>query len=115
MAGCGGLGKPHQPPGNFRPRQMLCFEIFGKNACRALIHACKYGGRVRGPMGDGAEVMAFPGLLCWEETRAEGSSSLSPSELRISKKKGAWPGRRRTWHRMSGSRCLLVLEGKDAH
>lgn len=66
-------------------------------------------GLVREPGEAGAGEGVFSGLLWWEEMRGRETASLSSPELRISERKGAWPGGRWAYHRIGEHYCLLVF------
>lgn len=126
------LRETHQAPGSFRPRQILCLEMFVKKPCRSSFNVCQCGDscgdRMRRCVEGGGWSRA---LLSWAvgggtwqgsnftaalkgkdeiwEREGECTSSLSAFQLRISERKGLWPGRGRwTYHRMTESCCLLV-------
>ena len=80
---------------------------FGKNPCRSLIDACMWG-RVRRPGEDGARSDGVSRAALAGRDEGEGTSSLSPSDLRTSERKQAWPRRRWTSRSISEGGCLMV-------
>lgn len=80
---------------------------FGKKPCRSLIDACMWG-RVRRPGEDGARSDGVSRAALAGRDEGEGTSSLSPSDLRTSERKQAWPRRRWTSHSISEGGCLMV-------
>ena len=87
-------------------RQMLCLEIFGRNPW-SLVDACMWGRVGRSGEG-GARSHGVSRAALAGGDEGGGPPSLSPSDLRTSERKRAWPRRRWTSHSISEGGCLMA-------